>query len=154
MWSHRWPDLNQMLFQWISMHATSSHMIKYNKINGCEILECHGLPVFVLGLALRRIGFWNKFKGPRNIIHLMLCKNTCSLYIHLAFNVLPWSLKSSVKRTRTGSASFFWSKHANEMWQSSHFYHFTHVTGLYYLKCLTSLHIYIQSFQEVWRRFS
>ena len=31
----------------------------------------------------------------------MPCRNSCRLYIHLAFHILRWSLKRSVKRTWT-----------------------------------------------------
>ena len=40
------------------------------------------------------------------MVHSMLCRNLCRLYIHLAFTyILRWSLARCVKRTWTGSAS-------------------------------------------------
>ena len=75
--------LNQMLFQWIFIHA-SRHTWQ-NIIN--QWLWAFGIPWslgFVLGLPPRG-GFWQQFKGPWNMIHLMPCRNPCRLYTHLAF---------------------------------------------------------------------
>jgi hypothetical protein len=37
--------------------------------------------------------FWEYYKWPWNMIHLMPCRNPCRLYIHLAstYSVGPWS---------------------------------------------------------------
>ena len=72
--------LNQMLFQWISIHVGPHTW--YNGTN--QRLEMPWSSGFVLGLPPRG-GFWKLSKWPWNKIHLMPCRNPCRLYIHLTF---------------------------------------------------------------------
>ena len=71
-----------MLFQWISIHVGSSHMLKYNKSTVVRfwsdtIFHCCVRP------TSKRL-FMKIAERPWNTIHLMPCRNSCSLYNHLA----------------------------------------------------------------------
>ena len=75
--------LNQMLFQWISIHAGSHTW--WNRINQwLWAFRVSWSPGFMLGLLPRR-GFCKQSTWPWNMIHLMPCRMPCRLYIHLAF---------------------------------------------------------------------
>ena len=75
--------LNQMLFQWISIHVVSSHMIKYKKSTVMRFRSTMVSRFCVRSTSKR--WFWKYSKWPLNMIHLMPCRNPCKLHIHLAF---------------------------------------------------------------------
>ena len=113
---------NQMLFQWISIHAGFSHMIKYNKSRSWDF-GVKWSPGFVLGI-LPRGGFLKQSMWPWNMIYWMPCKNPCRLYIHLAFTYYVGPL--SVVWTELGPASPFppmrvlevhWSRALSLVWE-------------------------------------
>ena len=86
---------------------------------------------FVLGLSPIG-GFWKWSKWPWNMIHLMLCRNPCRLYIYLAFiysvgpssvvwnqlgpappfstNESAWSAMVTVSQSRVWSGPISWSE--------------------------------------------
>ena len=100
------------------------NMMEWNKNNGRECLECHGLPV-LSSAYLQEVVFEKKSKWPWNMIHLMPCRNPCRLYIHFAFTysigpssvvwselgpALPFPLMRVLKSViATGSHSRVWS---------------------------------------------
>ena len=94
VWSHIWHralnqilDFNEFLFMRVFTQS----------INGCESLECIGLPVVLCQVCLQEMSFENSPSDHETWSHSMPCRNPCRLYTHRGFtNILRWSLKFSV----------------------------------------------------------
>ena len=92
VWSHMWLGLQPNA---ILMNFYSCEVLAHDRTNQ-QLWDfiVPWSPNFVLGL-LSRGDFWNNPSGHETWSHLMPCRNSCRLYIHLAFYLLCLSLKQT-----------------------------------------------------------